>query len=229
MTKKQYIKMPKTAMLAIIARVNLDQAHRFHFRCSAGLLDDSGKRQEKKYESVSGSKGTAADEGFKKFLGTRVEEVTQQLGCEVKEVGKVMRSCAHVFEELGPDALFHYLDKVVVDQIVPKAQLLNQQGEDSMIRYANKLMRNAPALQDELDGLVRRLKSDALASLAAKRSSKLATLMKLLRKLFDQNNDSFLGGHRGIVFIEQVKLVSSLAKQLNDSDSLQKPLLITCR
>jgi Helicase conserved C-terminal domain len=66
-----------------------------------------------------------------------------------------------------------------------------------------------------LDVLRRGLHEDPLVRQADKRSLKVDRLINLLCLKFDDNG----GGHRGIVFVEQVALVSSMAKILNDTFS----------
>ena len=111
------------------------------------------------------------------------------------------------------DALFFYIDKVIVEQIIAKASQLKEQSEVSTVRYANTLMRRVPALRTKLDELRQKLDADPVVRHAAKRSPKVNSLIDLMQKVF-QGEDS---GYRGIVFVEQVALVSSLAKTLNDS------------
>ena len=141
-----------------------------------------------------------------------VERVTNHVG-NIKETSKVVRRCTHVYEELGSEALLFYIDKVIVDQIKAKASLLKDQGEYRTIRLSGSMMRGLPALKNELQKLRQELSADPMVNRAAKKSPKVISLINLLVELFGTRDTSF----RGIVFVEQVALVSSLAKTLNDS------------
>jgi len=49
----------------------------------------------------------------------QVTKAVSHLG-KIKAIDKVERNCSHVFEELGTEALFFYIDRVIVEQIVEK-------------------------------------------------------------------------------------------------------------
>lgn len=66
---------------------------------------------------------------------------------------------------------------------------------------------------NELTELARKLQMDPTVIRAAPKSTKLVRLLELINELFTSNNN---GSYRGIVFVERVALVSSLAKQMND-------------
>lgn len=142
------------------------------------------------------------------------DHVSDAIGyiAEIKEIVKVVRYCSHVFEEIGKEALFFYIEHVIVKQILEKAKCLQERVRDERsIRYAERMQEKLPLLRDELDSLSEKLKKDPELRDADKMSSKLETLIVKLREIFASNGDSF----RGIVFVEQVCLVSALAKMLN--------------
>ena len=141
-----------------------------------------------------------------------VERTTHHVG-NIKETSKVVKRCTHVYEELGSEALLFYIDKVIVEQIKAKASLLKDQGEYRTMRLSENMMRGLPALKNELNALRLVLSADPIVHQTAKKSPKVLSLIDLLVALFGEGDASF----RGIIFVEQVALVSSLAKTLNDS------------
>ena len=146
----------------------------------------------------------------KEVIGSHVEAVVQNVG-KVKDLEKVIKRCSHVFEELGFDALQYYVEVAIVQQVIAKANQAKNQDEAGTY-YAKKLLMALPALRRELGLLGNKLKVDLIKLQVPQRSLKLEELIRLLRILFNSKTDGF----RGIVFVEQVALVSSLAKQLND-------------
>ena len=145
----------------------------------------------------------------KQCIEQHIEDAVSHLA-QIKDMAKVLRSCSHVFEELGSKALFFYIDKVIVKQIEEKAKLLQDMEQSKGL--ARKLMAELPYLQQHVDILAEKLKCDTQWQSGDTKSSKLETLVALLREIFQNNEDAF----RGIVFVEQVCLVSALAKMLND-------------
>lgn len=143
-------------------------------------------------------------------IASHVEDALERVGA-IKEIKKIVSRCLHVFVELGMNALFFYIDKVIVQQIVDKASLLKEQDQAG-IRCACRMLDGLPALREELVELTRKLRSDALVRRTEPTSRKLERLIDLIDEIFAANQASY----RGIVFVEQVALVSSLAKQMND-------------
>jgi endoribonuclease Dicer len=129
----------------------------------------------------------------------------------IKDVRKVVTRCTHVFGELGSTALLFYLDKVVLEHILEKANALEEK-EDTMCKALAVKIRNAvPSVKAEVGALSNMLRNDPTLKTAD--SNKLLKLLDLLRKNFAEHGCSY----RGIVFVEQVALVSALAKQINDN------------
>jgi ERCC4-related helicase len=168
------------------------------------------KIADDKYKYVTWDQGKGLEQE-KEAIARHVEGALAQVG-HIKEMKKVISRCSHVFIELGTTALFFYIDKVIVQQIVDKASLLKEQDEAG-IRCARRVLNGLPALREQLGELARKLNSDPLVKRAAPKSMKLERLIRLIDEIFAANNDTY----RGIIFVEQVALVSSLAKQLNDS------------
>jgi ERCC4-related helicase len=149
----------------------------------------------------------------KEAISTHVENAIDAVG-PVKEITKVINRCIHVFEELGLSALEFYVETVIVQQVLEKAATLRGQVDDvAAVRFANRLLAGLPSLHGSLDALKARLKADFTVQQAAPISLKLDRLIEILRTDFAAKGN----GYRGIVFVEQVALVSPLAKQLNDA------------
>jgi hypothetical protein len=92
-------------------------------------------------------------------LKAHVESILERANV-VKEVKKVVARCAHVFVELGMNALFFYIDKVIVQQIIDKAQELNSLGDDASRNFAQRLLGNVSVLRGLLVALQNNLKAD---------------------------------------------------------------------
>ena len=148
----------------------------------------------------------------KQALAKHVEEAVKHVG-EIKEVKKVVTRCLHVFEELGSEGLLFYIEKVIVQQILDKVNLLKEQDDEACIRYAEKLMRGLSVLVEDLTTMAHNLESDPLLKQAMPKSWKLKRLIELVAELFAERPQ----GYRGIILMEQVALVSSLAQQLNSA------------
>ena len=131
----------------------------------------------------------------------------------IKEITKAVRNCTHVFEELGCDALVFYIDKVIVNQINVKARHLKEQVDAASVRLADRMLRGIPHLKLELKVLCQGLEADPVIQETDSMSMKVRCLIDLLIPLFRENGS----GYRGIVFVERVALVSSMAKVLNDA------------
>jgi DEAD/DEAH box helicase len=112
-----------------------------------------------------------------------VETALQVMG-NIKDVNKVVKRCAHVFDELGYEALMHYIDKVIVEQIVAKAALLKQQGNDAATRCAAGMLSGLPSLQRELANLHLKLASDPHLQGSGKKSLKIEALVDCFAACF---------------------------------------------
>jgi len=129
----------------------------------------------------------------------------------VKEITKLVRRCSHVFEELGFNALLYYIDNVIVKQVVEKATQLKD-GDEACSRFANRLLHGLPALRSELNQLSQHLNSDQILTAKAEPTSpKLRRLIQILRELFSTKSNQ----SRGIIFVEQVALVSALSREIS--------------
>lgn len=131
----------------------------------------------------------------------------------VKEIKKVVSRCRHVADELGKNALFSYIDRVVVEQVLAKVQNLEEIGkkEERALVSAQKMRSSLPILQAELDKMKSGLKGEPTIQAMPSRSNKLEKLIELLSKILAEEQYS------GIVFVEQAALVSALAKELNEA------------
>lgn len=167
---------------------------------------------DERFESVEWSKAANTDKHME-AIETHVEAAVQHLG-GIAEVSKVIRNCAHVFEELGCDALMFYIDKVIVEQVAEKARDSQEDKRNiPRMQLGMRLQRAIPHLKGELKKLRQKLEADPVVQQADKKNPKVRRLIDLLLTRFRENQK----GYRGIVFVEQVALVSSLAKVLNDS------------
>ena len=131
----------------------------------------------------------------------------------VKDVQKLLKRCIHVFQELGLNALEFYIETSIAQQCTAKAAILRQQDDPAASRIAERIDLGLEALRDYLDELLISLKAYFKEQPAPSMSLKLHRLIKILRTNFETKGL----GYRGIVFVEQVALVSPLAKQLNDA------------
>jgi endoribonuclease Dicer len=140
-----------------------------------------------------------------------VQDLVQKaiVDVNVKEVKKVISRCVHVFEELGTYALLFYVERIIVQQIKEKASAVASLGDERSVNCAQKIYDALPAIQIQINELLHHLKGDSLLNKSNK-STKLERLEKLIAELFTTNKEQ-----RGIIFVEQVALVSSLAMQLN--------------
>ena len=123
--------------------------------------------------------------------------------------------CSHVFDELGSEALFYYVEKVICAQVLAKAGNLEKSGDSqAAIRHAENIKKSIPFLRAEMDELLLRMRSDPAISRASQQSHKLKRSLGLLEDILIGEGKS--DSHRGIVFVEQVALVSAMTKQIND-------------
>lgn len=148
----------------------------------------------------------------KEAIALHVEHAAGKI--DLKDVRKLVSRCTHVFGELGFMALLFYLEKVVVLQVLQKADTLELMEDQACKTLANKLRAAVPGLRLDLDVLTSNLHSSLPLSPTTHKSNKLLQLLNLLKKNFDHRPRGD-NSYRGIVFVEQVALVSSLANQIN--------------
>ena len=166
------------------------------------------KRTDERYLQILWAESLALRQQMDSVT-SHVSAVTSHI--VIKDVRKVVTRCTHVFGELGSTALLFYLDKVVLQQILEKANALEEK-EDTMCKALAVKIRNAvPSVKADVVALSSMLRNDPTLKNAD--SNKLLKLLDLLRKNFAEHGCSY----RGIVFVEQVALVSALAKQINDN------------
>jgi hypothetical protein len=139
----------------------------------------------------------------------------------VKDVNKIVNKCTHVLEQLGTKAVRYYIDKVIVAQIKSKARHLLDQSEEGAMRLSTQIMNDLPTLEVALECLGQTLDADPTFQQAPSTTHKIDELIRLLTKEFSTNGPN----HRGLVFVQQIALVSPLAKELNDALA---PLGIKC-
>jgi endoribonuclease Dicer len=151
------------------------------------------------------------DGDVREFIEKYVEEATCSI--PVKDISKVVKRCTHVFDQLGRDAVLFYIDKGIEAQIKAKAKLFLDQGENATIRLSTAMVQYLPILKAVLASLTKRLRTDGRIQNVPPTTLKVDKLVQLLQNDFQNHGPE----HRGIVFVEQVAVVSSLAKVLNDA------------
>jgi endoribonuclease Dicer len=172
--------------------------------------DVKNRIDDSRFKSISWSKARDAAV-HKTAIENHVIRAVLHVGT-IKEITKAIRNCTHVFEELGFNALVFYIDKVIVNQIKVKAWNLKEQVDITSVRLGDRMLRGIPHLKSELGTLYQGLEADPVVQETDSMSMKVRCLIDLLIPLFRENGS----GYRGIVFVERVALVSSMAKVLND-------------
>ena len=132
---------------------------------------------------------------------------------QIKEVKKVVLRCSHVFCELGTTSMFYYIDELILQQIEDKATHLELQNEQHCSYAARGLRACLTTLREDLRQVSESLSSANSWPATMLRTPKLNRLLELLDVNFALNGCT---EYRGIIFVEQVALVSALAKQIND-------------
>lgn len=134
-----------------------------------------------------------------------------------EEMSKIVRRCSHVYTELGYSALFFFIDEVILQQIIEKIKILRALSDNvKRIRCAESLERNLPRLRKQSAQLLASLEHELRLNDefdTTKKTRKLDRLIEVLEGIFLKHGTDF----RGIIFVEQVALVSTLAKLLNDA------------
>jgi endoribonuclease Dicer len=139
-----------------------------------------------------------------------ISEATDDIA--IKDVRRIISRCAHVFTELGSSPLMFYMEKVVVQQILDKASALEHMEDAACTSLAADIRNSVPTVRCKLVALADILRSDPVLGPADEKSNKLLKLVELLKQNFDDHGQSY----RGIVFVEQVALVSTLAKEISE-------------
>lgn len=147
------------------------------------------------------------------IISRHVEESIRRVG-RIKEIEKVINRCVHIFEELGRSAMLYFVRNVIVRQILDKVNQLKGDTSDlNRQLLAQSIARQIPRIQMEAQSLLLRLELDAKLATAPLQNHKLTVLISLLKKILTFHGAAY----RGIVFVEQVALVSPLANALNES------------
>ena len=173
-------------------------------RVESRIEDDS-------YISVSWERNPFIDD-HKQSIAEHVSVALEPFA-KIKEMAKVIRRCSHVYEELGLKALFCYIDKVIICQINEKIRGLEELiGDTASIDLASKLQREMPHLQKVLAQLNDSLETETKLHQFDEVSDKADRLVSLVSDILEQHENAY----RGIIFVEQVALVSTLALLLNE-------------
>lgn len=90
-----------------------------------------------RFKYVTWKEDDSAVKKEKDAIEKHVDNALQKVG-HVKEIKKIVSCCWHVFAEIGRKAMFFYIDKVIIQQIIDKASMLKEQDEGS-IRCANRM------------------------------------------------------------------------------------------
>ncbi|KAL7532128.1 hypothetical protein ACHAXR_004449 [Thalassiosira sp. AJA248-18] len=144
-------------------------------------------------------------------VGDHVSKATNRIA--VKDVKRVISRSTHVFAELGLTPLMFYMEKVVVKQMIDKASGLEGMGDSQCTNLARKIRWAVPMVRSKMIDLAANLRNEPELDFANEKSNKLLKLVEILKNNFREQPDSY----RGIVFVEQVALASTLAKEINDS------------
>ena len=152
-------------------------------------------------------------EQCQRAIQTHVDAAVSHVA-KIKNITKVVHRCIHVFEELGVTALFFYIDRVIVDQLITKSKILKKLQDNASTNYATSIEASIPFLRSELNVLKSKLKLDPVVQGASQQTKKVERLVELIEEIISVNNGVT---RRGILFVEQVSLVSSLANLLNET------------
>lgn len=178
--------------------------------------------EDNKFVSVPWERTPSIDD-HKSIIEDCVQQAVHNVAA-VKDFAKVLRACTHVYEELGLQALFYYIDRVIVAQLREKAQDLETSVYDdgSCRRYGARLREGLPILQGHLRELHELLETDGrlMDTFYPGMSKKVEKLIETIRCTNITHGKRF----QGIIFVEQVALVSSLAKLLNQTFGHQEYL-----
>ena len=93
-----------------------------------------------------------------------------------------------------------------------KATQLADMDFEATQSLSQKLLAGVPSLRTSLNAMLHRLKEDPAMLILAEHSAKLDRLLDLVGANFKEHGND---GYRGIIFVEQVALVSALTKRIN--------------
>lgn len=173
--------------------------------------DVATKLELKNYHRITYSQHPS-HEKHKDMIEMHVKDSLERTSL-IKSVKKVVLRCTHVFCELGSHSMFYYIENVIVQQIQAKATHLELQDDMNCERAARGLRACLPNLRNDVKQLSEALSSAIPNMTHMIRTPKLNRLLELLDTNFANSDDD---GYKGIIFVEQVALVSALAKQIND-------------
>ncbi|KAL7560687.1 hypothetical protein ACA910_021424 [Epithemia clementina (nom. ined.)] len=176
--------------------------------------DIKSRLNDESFHSVEWIPDQFDTERKKNAIATHLDITSKNLEpLQIKDMQKVDSRSAHVFFELGSASLFHYVEVVICSQIMAKATSLEQMHDtQESVRYGRRMRSSVPFLQAEMDKLSSRMRRDHEIASAPSKTNKLERLLLLLQEIMEHSTES----HRGIVFVEQVALVSAMAKQINE-------------
>jgi ERCC4-related helicase len=172
--------------------------------------DVPSSTSDKHFRLVGWDRYALHDE-VKAVVETHVAATAKKI--KIKEARKVVKRCVHVLEELGLDAFKYYLKKGIIAQIKANVNLLEEQTESSAQALATSMTRSLPSIEMALEDLAQALTQSIVLQRAPPTTPKVDELIRILQSELTTNEH----GHNGIVFVEQVALVSSLANVLNSA------------
>jgi len=147
-----------------------------------------------------------------KIIHDLLTQALQDVG-HVKDFKKAIMASTLVFEELGRESLIYHVEYAIVKQIETKIAHLRGMNEEGPTRAAENMAKKLPMLRDTVDALKSQLLKNMNGLPPPPRSPKLERLIELLQERFSEHtNDGFLG----VVFVKEISLVPTLAKQIND-------------
>ena len=144
-----------------------------------------------------------------------LDEALQTIG-KSKLLKKAINWCIHVFRELGRESLLFYVEYNIVQQIEAKVAHFKSLKEEHATTAASQLSKSLPGLRKATASLATKLlKSSIISKTVPLQTPKLQRLLVLLEELFSTNGAN--NEYRGIIFVEQISLVPTMAKHINDT------------
>ena len=137
-----------------------------------------------------------------------------------KDMKKIVSQCSRVFSELGRKALMFYVAYSIIPEIRYKISYFEAMTDNDNAQFkAKKLREGLPLLQEEVEKM-RKSFSGQCETTGTKsrppRTKKLQCLLELLATNMLRNNIANDTGYRGIIFVDRVALVSTLAQQIEE-------------
>jgi len=133
-----------------------------------------------------------------------------------KDVKKVVNASVRVLEELGKESLLYYVKHTIVDQIEHKISNFSSQGDEHAKKAAENLRHRLPLLREAISIIAAKLEHSGISkNPSSMKSPKLERLLDLLRELFTEHHETTI---RGMIFVKEVALAPTIAKQINSSD-----------